>query len=355
MLIIGIALAILVILTPVLVTSGGFSNRKLNEQLDLGAKYLSELDYEQAIVAFKAAIEIEPKCVEAYLRLADVYTAMEEYEMAVEVLKTGFTEKQDGKLEEKLIKLQMFSEQITELSMSEETKPNEAAKAEKKLNDIIIRDSRNINLTVDGGVFWGHKFSSFTIEQVREIAADKNWIATDAKVEKESWAYVLGEQGKSFYVFLWGDTPDKPLKGQVYQAGTGYQGMRDWVNQEDNTLELVKNKVEIGVAGIQFGDTLVEVLQKLGSEHAEEIVNLLTEWLKEYDWNDARVVSSDVHDEVYAVGRYIYPFRVVKENGYPDETRVELNLYDNDKEEHLTLFFFEEQYILYGLDIYSID
>ena len=45
--------------------------RKVEEQLSLGTKYLTELNYEQAIVAYEAAIKIDPKCTDAYLGLAE--------------------------------------------------------------------------------------------------------------------------------------------------------------------------------------------------------------------------------------------------------------------------------------------
>lgn len=46
---------------------------KINEQLDLGSKYMAELDYESAIIALNKAIEIDPKNVDAYAMLAKVY------------------------------------------------------------------------------------------------------------------------------------------------------------------------------------------------------------------------------------------------------------------------------------------
>lgn len=96
------------------------------EQYDLGARYLSEGNYEEAILAFTAAIEIDPKqapayvgrgdaylsgeaednlaaakadyekaieldetATEAYLGLADVYIRQGDYENAQEILKQG--------------------------------------------------------------------------------------------------------------------------------------------------------------------------------------------------------------------------------------------------------------------------
>ena len=46
---------------------------KINKQLDLGSKYMAELDYENAIIALNKAIEIDPKNVDAYAMLAKVY------------------------------------------------------------------------------------------------------------------------------------------------------------------------------------------------------------------------------------------------------------------------------------------
>ena len=56
------------------------------EQYDLGIRYLSEGNYEEAIIAFTAAIEIDPKRPEAYIGLADVYTAQGDTDKALETL-----------------------------------------------------------------------------------------------------------------------------------------------------------------------------------------------------------------------------------------------------------------------------
>lgn len=56
------------------------------EQYDLGVRYLSEGKYEEAIIAFTAAIEIDPKQSTAYLSLAEVYTAQGDVEQAMAIL-----------------------------------------------------------------------------------------------------------------------------------------------------------------------------------------------------------------------------------------------------------------------------
>ena len=47
--------------------------KKWQEQYDLGQQYLLEENYEEAIVAFTAAIEIDPKQADAYLERGDAY------------------------------------------------------------------------------------------------------------------------------------------------------------------------------------------------------------------------------------------------------------------------------------------
>ena len=105
------------------------------EQYDLGVRYLAEGNYEEAIIAFTAAIEIDPKrapayvgrgdayvksgemeenlaaaladyekaveldetSAEAYLGLADVYIFQENYEKAIEILSQGLEIIDDSK------------------------------------------------------------------------------------------------------------------------------------------------------------------------------------------------------------------------------------------------------------------
>ena len=72
------------------------------EQYDLGVKYLSEGNYEEAVVAFTAAIEIDPKRPDAYEGLADVYEAQGDLESLRAILEQGFQATGDARLEERL-------------------------------------------------------------------------------------------------------------------------------------------------------------------------------------------------------------------------------------------------------------
>ena len=65
------------------------AEKKFQDKITSGDKYVEELDYTNAIDAFQNAIEIEPKKIEGYEKLADVYMKQEEYEKAEETLIKG--------------------------------------------------------------------------------------------------------------------------------------------------------------------------------------------------------------------------------------------------------------------------
>ena len=61
------------------------------EQYDLGVRYLSEGKYEEAILAFTAAIEIDPKQEDAYLALAELYVSQGDPQRALEILEQALS------------------------------------------------------------------------------------------------------------------------------------------------------------------------------------------------------------------------------------------------------------------------
>ena len=75
------------------------------EQYDLGVRYLSEGNYEEAVIAFTAAIKIDSKRPEAYLGLSDAYTEQGDVEKAIETLKCGQEQTDDQTIQERLEQL----------------------------------------------------------------------------------------------------------------------------------------------------------------------------------------------------------------------------------------------------------
>lgn len=72
------------------------------EQYGLGLRYLSGGDYQEAAIAFLAAIEIDAKRPEAYLGAAEAYVALGEAEKAEDILHSGYEETEDEKIKEAL-------------------------------------------------------------------------------------------------------------------------------------------------------------------------------------------------------------------------------------------------------------
>lgn len=77
----------------------GQSTLTWEEQYDLGVRYLSDGNYEEAIIAFTAAIDIDPKRVESYVSMAEAYQQQEEYDLAREILMRGYEETKSERLQ----------------------------------------------------------------------------------------------------------------------------------------------------------------------------------------------------------------------------------------------------------------
>ena len=93
----------------VLLTLGGCGKKDggaaWQEQYDLGVRYLSDGNYEEAIIAFTAAIEIDAKRPEAYLGLADADTGAGDLGAARKALEDGLAATGDTEIQARLDEL----------------------------------------------------------------------------------------------------------------------------------------------------------------------------------------------------------------------------------------------------------
>lgn len=100
----------------------------LRRQLELGNKYLVELDYENAKIAFEKILKIDPKNIQAILGLANAYIGLGEEEKALEIMLEGYQQTQN-KVLEVLINQYQDSNQATNVDESNvegiETEVNE--------------------------------------------------------------------------------------------------------------------------------------------------------------------------------------------------------------------------------------
>lgn len=141
----AIGAVVCIAVAAVILVTGNSTERKLTEQLDQAEGYLSELDYESAIVAYEAAIEIDPGCRDAYLGLADIYIEQEEYEEAAEILEEGLAQtdsraimKKLEDVEELLAERENLAEEIIlsrEDSAEESLLPEEEEESSKDISE----------------------------------------------------------------------------------------------------------------------------------------------------------------------------------------------------------------------------
>ena len=137
---IAVAVICLVVLAIIagFVVQGGRRQQEIASHLEMAQKYISELDYEQAIAEYTAALSIDPNnesirqaLEQAYLDHAQLYIETEEYEMAANILNNGFGQTQFVVLNDKLAevqKLQIEKEEAERAAEEARIAEEEAAK-----------------------------------------------------------------------------------------------------------------------------------------------------------------------------------------------------------------------------------
>ena len=70
--------------------------------LKLAERYLSEQNYQQAVIEFLNILEIEPMNVDAYLGLADAYIGLGDIDSALNILWDGLDKTGDSRIQAKL-------------------------------------------------------------------------------------------------------------------------------------------------------------------------------------------------------------------------------------------------------------
>ena len=78
----GLRLIVAVLLEVFLFTACASGASKENEKIELGQKYLTELNYTEAVAAFTEVIKIDPSNIEAYAGRAEAYKGLKQYEEA---------------------------------------------------------------------------------------------------------------------------------------------------------------------------------------------------------------------------------------------------------------------------------
>ena len=132
-----VGLCLLLALLLGLAACGKSPEEKWQEQYELGMKYVSEGNYEEAVLAFTAAIEIDPKSADAYLALADVYEAQGDAESLQAILEQGLEVTGDARFQERL-------DALAEAALAEEE--------EAEAQTVTVGGRRYTEITVQGEI-----------------------------------------------------------------------------------------------------------------------------------------------------------------------------------------------------------
>lgn len=277
-LIIAVGIIVLACIIGAVIFATGAGSRKLNKQLNLGNKFLTELNYEQALASFKKAISIDPKNVEAYLGAADAYIKLadaekdfkdkrELYDEAVDLLKDGYDITSDNRLQSKIDEINeliIFTEAVDstfEEGSSQQSEPvaiEETTVAEEREEEIPQVE-----------------FVNYTIIEAPEIPYDGDWSFFENGYQVHTWTgdaptnttYIYDLEGNlintlqfsydqvssGYGVFYYG------LKGSLYMVVAGIEDYaeRDVYTVVDSNGEVVWSMEDNGYGECSLGGLFV--------------------------------------------------------------------------------------------------
>lgn len=179
------------------------------EQYDLGVRYLEEGSYEEAIIAFTAAIEIDPKQPEVYLKAAEAYLALDDTDSAISILEQGYEATADQQLLDK---------------------ERELAKGSVQWN-LLTTAQQELLISLDEAT---ERFDGATVQQLMSskefsglfsfaVSGGDDGNAGYFKVEGENKQYDLGFWSRDGKFYYWFDIVDE----DSYQEAVYWQSSND--------------------------------------------------------------------------------------------------------------------------------
>ena len=226
----SLSIAISIILSVLALSACGQSQEaQWQEQYDLGVRYLSEGNYEEAIIAFTVAIEIDAKQADAYLGVAEAYVALGDIDSAIAALEQGYELTQDNQILEQLEQLQNFSVDYSSYFTENMITQEELVIGEYPFYTLTIEEAQTLLPQSDHGY----------ILNIEEIPDDTGSIAVRRyEVVQENRGTISCEQ-----------LADSPTLNTL--------SYYDYYDEEFIC-------VDTGIREISTGDTMQTVLEKIG-------------------------------------------------------------------------------------------
>lgn len=234
-------LALVVVIAAVIMVTVGGDTSAYDRHMELAQRYLDDLQYEQAIAEYKAAIEIEPNNKEAYLALADIYVQQEDYEAAMDILSHGWEQTEAEEITVCLEKIQTI---CAEEQRQEEQRQEDYVKENQVGAEDTSEAENDAKHYYDDGSGWykideygdsGNllKSTHYNAEDVVQSIDEYN---QNGSLHKHI-IYVFNDGGAvSAYGILEYDENGNIVKSTIYHA----DGTMDTVSEYDEKGRLIK-------------------------------------------------------------------------------------------------------------------
>ena len=284
-------------------------------QYDLGIRLLNEGNYEDAILAFQAALSIDPRNLEARVALANVYQQTGQLELALQVLAEA--DPADGDLAEAYIQLakQYFQagDKDSGLRVLQQAVDRLDGEDRDRVLDYAeekgyVLDENGKLIEFDEAAYLAGATLQEQLEYYLRTGANKdhwcfeNYIILNGKETYEitldeipaiaaslGWGEMVRDDlDYAYYLLCDYDGETKMEFATAYQKiasadaghtwfdtiGLGYYGgiqEQDEYNIWSEINRAIREGYPVGVLGICMGDSVETVLQKLGWDRAQEI------------------------------------------------------------------------------------
>ena len=252
-----------------------------SELLNLGERYMLELDYEQAVAQFLAVIEIEPMNARAYIGAAEAYIALGRTDDAVAVLERGLDATGDAGISAMLAALEAEKAAAAAEIVAREAR----TAAEAVLGALAERIIGMYETQGDAAVAAELKSEAF----LAEIAELKDTFGDEPMIHKTTEVYGCGFYnviGLSVYIGQYADLERSGTGALIHNAGhcvfngewandvPNGVGVERWVHdmsaierREGSTYATESTTQSTYVNGLEDGATIVRWAMEGGHTH----------------------------------------------------------------------------------------
>ncbi len=158
-----------------------------NAHMDAAEKYLTELDYEQAIAEYTMAFEIDPKeevvdaLEQTYLAYAQTFVDAGDYEKAVSILEEGYEKIERESLQNRIEEVQVIQEEMRTM----EAQIQEQKRIEEEAEAAETSQEEDVKQLVESG-----EFREITGKLYRLFSSSDQQYITDEQIRELCWPVI---------------------------------------------------------------------------------------------------------------------------------------------------------------------